>query len=63
MTGIDELENLYYKQYQNIYNVFDIKFPLHNITNQKIQEYLFILVLYDLCLNIFCGCTCQSNWN
>ena len=39
-------------------NISDIQFPLHNITNEKIQKYMFILLLNDLSLNSVCGCFC-----
>ena len=30
-------------------NILDMKFPLHNITHDKIHKYVFILLLNDLC--------------
>ena len=30
-------------------NIVDMQFPLHNITTNKIQKYLFILLLNELC--------------
>ena len=36
-------------------NIFDMRFPVQNITHDKMQKYMFILLLNDLCLNMFCG--------
>ena len=42
MIGIDEPKNEEIKE-----NIFVILFQLHNITNEKIKKYMFILVLHD----------------
>ena len=34
-------------------NKFDMQFSLHNITHEEIQKYMFILLLNELCSNIF----------
>ena len=30
-------------------NIFDVQFPFHNITHEKIEKYIFILLRNELC--------------
>ena len=36
-------------------NICDMQFLIHNIIQEKIQKYMFILLLNDLWSYMFCG--------
>ena len=40
-------------------NILDIIFLLLNIFRERMHKFMFILVLYDIGSNIFCGCFCE----
>ena len=44
-------------------NISNMKSALHNMNHEKKHKYVFMLLINDLCSNIFCGVFFQSNWN